>query len=60
MFNCLVNCLATMLTLGEMIVIGVLTGPVFLVAACGMTLALWSLLFVGYVLGDVGRRTRVG
>ena len=48
-----------MLTLGEMIVIGVLTGTALLAAACCMTLALWSLLCIGYVIGDVGRRTRV-
>ena len=48
-----------MLTLGEMIVIGVLTGPLFLAAACGMLLALWSLLFIGLVIGNVAHRTRV-
>ena len=48
-----------MLTLLEMIMIGALTGPFFLAAACGILLALWSLIFVGHVGGEVACKTRV-
>ena len=48
-----------MLTLLEMIIIGALTGPFFLAAACGILLALWSVIFIGRVGGGVARRTRV-
>ena len=53
------NCLAIMLTLQEMIVIGALIGPGLLVAACGMSLALGSLLLIWGVFGNVAYRVRL-
>ena len=53
------NCLAIMLTLLEMTLIGVLIVPAFLAAGCGILLAMWSLIIIGARFGLVARRTRI-